>query len=267
MTPFPVDGRSEIIDRVKLEFSGNPPHLPSSISHLRTNFNFNFNKSASPSPISDRVSGRLAPACRGYGDLPSSVRLNAAAFSLTEVVIALGIFAVSMVGVLALFPVASATGRESSEETQAAILAQTVFDDLRTYASALGKSNANVVFGSDTFGQRITNVALNQIGDYVIGYNIKLRDRADSGGGAPQIGPPIALKALSTSPVAAYASVATNSSVTYLSLIRVRPVTNLLGPVTNLPSLTWVSVEVSTPASVILTNRRVYSFTSLVTSP
>ena len=190
-----------------------------------------------------------------------------AAFSLTEVVIALGIFAVSMVGVLALFPVASATGRESSEETQAAILAQTVFDDLRTYASALGKSNANVVFGSDTFGQRITNVALDRNGDYVVGYNIKLRDRADSGGGAPQIGPPIALKALSTSPVAAYASRATNASVTYLSLIRVRPVTGLLGPVTNLPALAWVSVEVSTPASVILTNRRVYFFSSLLTSP
>ena len=38
---------------------------------------------------------------------PLTPRRPPAAFSLTEVVIALGIFAVSMVGVLALFPVAS----------------------------------------------------------------------------------------------------------------------------------------------------------------
>ena len=47
-----------------------------------------------------------------------------------------------MVGVLALFPVASSTGRESSEETQAAILAQTIYDDLKSSAEARGFTNA-----------------------------------------------------------------------------------------------------------------------------
>ena len=242
LSPLPIDRRSEIADGVKLDFSRNLPYLPSPISHLRTNFNFN--KSASPSPISH---------------LPSPVRRNAPAFSLTEVVIALGIFAVSMVGVLALFPVASSAGRESSEETQAAIIAQTVMGDLRASAGALGQTNGWMVVGPNTFGQLLTNrINLNQNSDTAIAYDITLRNLANSGGGAPQIGPPIGLKALSV--VQNYSNPVTAPGAVYLSLTRVRPVGTT-------PGLAAVTVEVSTPANVALTNRRVYSFSSLVTGP
>ena len=211
-------------------------------AHL--NFNFNLHE---PAPLS--------PNCY----LLSPVKRNAGAFSLTEVVIALGIFAVSMVGVLALFPVASSAGRESSEETQAAIIAQTVMGDLRASAGALGQTNGWMVVGPNTFGQLLTNrINLNQSSDTAIAYDITLRNLANSGGGAPQIGPPIGLKALTT--VSNYTNAVTVPGAVYLSLTRVRPVGTT-------PGLAAVTVEVSTPANVALTNRRVYSFSSLLTGP
>lgn len=181
-----------------------------------------------------------------------------AGFSLTEVVIALGIFAVSMVGILALFPVASSAGRESSEETQAAIIAQTVLGDLRASAGALGQTNGWMVVGPNTFGQLTNGINLNQASDIAIAYDITLRNLTNSGGGAPQIGPPIGLKALTL--VQNYSNAVTVPGAIYLSLARIRPLATL-------PGLAAVSVEVSTPANVALTNRRVYSFSTLVTGP
>ena len=164
-----------------------------------------------------------------------------------------------MVGVLALFPVASSAGRESSEETQAAIIAQTVMGDLRASAGALGQTNGWMVVGPNTFGQLLTNrINLNQSSDTAIAYDITLRNLANSGGGAPQIGPPIGLKALTS--VSNYTNAVTVPGAVYLSLTRVRPVGTT-------PGLAAVTVEVSTPANVALTNRRVYSFSSLVTGP
>ena len=73
-----------------------------------------------------------------------------------------------MVGVLALFPVASSAGRESSEETQAAILAQTIFDDLRSSTSVGGANRGWIVRGPNTFTNiqwdrtiRLTNLSTN----------------------------------------------------------------------------------------------------------
>jgi len=190
--------------------------------------------------------------------LPPPVKLNAPAFSLTEVVIALGIFAVSMVGVLALFPVASSAGRESSEETQAAIIAQTVIGDLRASSSTLGATNGWLVNGNNTFASFIKPINLNQTNDYTIAYNIKLRDWADSAGGAPQIGPPIALKALATA--TGYSNAVNTPGAVYLSLVQIRPVTTLRG-------LASVRVEISTPANVALSNRRIYNFSTLIAAP
>ena len=223
------------------------PRLPTPDSRLSNSF-----PTFPPSHLS--TLNPLSPICY----LLSPVKLNAAAFSLTEVVIALGIFAVSMVGVLALFPVASSAGRESSEETQAAIIAQTVIGDLRASSSALGATNGWLVNGNNTFGNFLKPINLNQANNYAIAYNIKLRDLQDSGGGAPQIGPPIALKALAT--VTGYSNAVNTAGAIYLSLIQTRPVATL-------PGLASVRVEISTPANVALTNRRVYSFSTLIGTP
>jgi hypothetical protein len=55
---------------------------------------------------------------------------GAAAFTLTEILIALGIFCVGALGLLALFPVAQVTERESAEETRSAVIASGIMDAL-----------------------------------------------------------------------------------------------------------------------------------------
>lgn len=53
------------------------------------------------------------------------------AFSLTEVVIAMGVAAVAFTSIIGLFPLGLNMSKESYEETQAALLAQTILCDLR----------------------------------------------------------------------------------------------------------------------------------------
>ena len=164
-----------------------------------------------------------------------------------------------MVGVLALFPVASSAGRESSEETQAAILAQTIFDDLRSSAEARGFANAFVVTGKNTVlnTNRLNLTANNSL---FVAYDIVQRSDADDGsGGLGMQGKPIALKALST--VTSYTDAYTGASpAVYLASIQTTPVTGA-------NNLARVNVEISTPANVTLTNRRTFSFGSMVTAP
>ena len=54
-----------------------------------------------------------------------------AAFSLTEVVIAMGVAAVAFTSIIGLFPLGLNMSKESYEDTQAALLAQTIFADCR----------------------------------------------------------------------------------------------------------------------------------------
>jgi type II secretory pathway pseudopilin PulG len=52
------------------------------------------------------------------------------AFTLAEVVIALGVIAVAVVAILAVFPAALQTGHSAQDETRAAQIAQTIFPRL-----------------------------------------------------------------------------------------------------------------------------------------
>ena len=192
--------------------------------------------------------------------LPSSVKRNAPAFSLTEVVIALGIFAVSMVGVLALFPVASATSRESSEETQAAILAQTIFDDLIDAGALRGMSNSFVISGPNTVQTGTwTPLNLNTNVVRIVGYDI-IKRSGDPLMGVGMMGDPIALKAKRVLTTNDYANSNGVPDVAYLARIEVNPVLSL-------SNLSQVNIQVEAPANLGPTNRRVYSFSSLVTGP
>ena len=57
-------------------------------------------------------------------------RARTHSFSLLEVVIALGVMAVGIVGILAVFPTALQTGHSAQDETRAAHIAQSVFGSL-----------------------------------------------------------------------------------------------------------------------------------------
>lgn len=58
------------------------------------------------------------------------------AFSLTEVVIAMGVAAVAFTSIIALFPLGLNMSKESYEETQAALLAQAIIADLSDQVSS-----------------------------------------------------------------------------------------------------------------------------------
>lgn len=54
------------------------------------------------------------------------------AFSLIEIVVALGIISFAIVGIMGLFPVAMRAAQESQRETRAAAIAQQIFSDLES---------------------------------------------------------------------------------------------------------------------------------------
>jgi Tfp pilus assembly protein PilV len=60
----------------------------------------------------------------------SGRRARTHSFSLLEVVIALGVITVGIVGILAVFPTALQTGHSAQDETRAAHIAQSVFGSL-----------------------------------------------------------------------------------------------------------------------------------------
>jgi type II secretory pathway pseudopilin PulG len=79
-----------------------------------------------PSPLNPRIPRRLP-----------------AAFSLTEVVIAMGVAAVAFTSIIALFPLGLNMSKESYEATQAALVSQTILADLLdegTGSGTLGSS-------------------------------------------------------------------------------------------------------------------------------
>ena len=60
------------------------------------------------------------------------------AFSLTEVVIAMGVAAVAFTSIIALFPLGLNMSKESYEATQAALIAQTIMADLKDQQTGAG---------------------------------------------------------------------------------------------------------------------------------
>src|SRR5437899_3873758 len=82
--------------------------------------------------------------CRRHGSAsrreilyrPQDGGYRRAAFSLLEVVVALGVITVGIVGILAVFPTALQTGHSAQDETRAAHIAQSVFGSLLAQASS-----------------------------------------------------------------------------------------------------------------------------------
>jgi len=69
---------------------------------------------------------------------PGNAGREQSAFSLTEVVIAMGVAAVAFTSIIALFPLGLSMSKESYEATQAALIAQTILADLNDESSGSG---------------------------------------------------------------------------------------------------------------------------------
>ena len=67
------------------------------------------------------------------------------AFSLVEIVLAVGIISFALVGILGMFPVALDAATRSREETQAAFIARSIYSDLAGYPSYLSPDEDSVI--------------------------------------------------------------------------------------------------------------------------
>jgi type II secretory pathway pseudopilin PulG len=81
---------------------------------------------------------------------------KSSAFSLTEVVIAMGVAAVAFTSIIALFPLGLNMSKESYEATQAALIAQTILTDVRDQQT--GKQNLRT---ADPFSFRLIQITNN----------------------------------------------------------------------------------------------------------
>jgi len=93
---------------------------------------------------------------------PSSInplfpRRLSAAFSLTEVVIAMGVAAVAFTSIIALFPLGLGMSKESYESTQAALLAQTLMADVKDQQTG----NGNKRTSSAPYNTKLIQIAEN----------------------------------------------------------------------------------------------------------
>jgi len=82
---------------------------------------------------------------RLYPDSVGALRplRESSAFSLTEVVIAMGVAAVAFTSIIALFPLGLNMSKESYEATQAALIAQTILADLKDQQTGAGNKRTN----------------------------------------------------------------------------------------------------------------------------
>jgi uncharacterized protein (TIGR02598 family) len=114
-------------------------------SHFRT---------SSPSNIKNKKFPIPAPSPSPISHPLSPLKQNVRAFSLTEVVIAMGVAAIAFTSIIALFPFGLNMSKESYESTQAALIAQTILADLKDALStkdASGNYAKLIQKGGNTF--------------------------------------------------------------------------------------------------------------------
>jgi len=102
---------------------------------------------------------------------PSLRIQRAAAFSLTEVVIAMGVAAVAFTSIIALFPLGLNMSKESYESTQAALLAQTLMADVKDQQTGTNNLRAK----SAPYKTKLIQIAENSDPVYVVSNYTEVR--------------------------------------------------------------------------------------------
>ncbi len=149
------------------------------------------------------------------------------AFSLVEMVLALGVISFALVGIMGLFPVAMKSAQESQQETRAAIIARQVFSDL---TSVSGTTPRPIALGTNTdLISNWTSIPLTTSGSVTINYDLA--------------GQPIGT---SLSPNAIYR----------MDLV--------VSPNTPSANISQVQATVSVPAAAPVANRSSYGFVTLL---
>jgi uncharacterized protein (TIGR02598 family) len=207
---------------------------------------------------------------QNHGLPPLIPRRPSAAFSLTEVVIAMGVAAVAFTSIIALFPLGLSMSRESYEETQSALIAHTILADLKDEAGGTGpwstkrliQTNANsspantanylaVEFNIALTEPQIIYVAYNQVprtnsDTDPTGQTVMLRPYAGSLGGPPN-----------------WYTRGTNGAVAMVK-ITINKTFCINGTNATSGDPRRVDVSVETPGSAPSTNRTTFLYTGIV---
>ena len=196
------------------------------------------------------------------------------AFSLTEVVIAMGVAAVAFTSIIALFPLGLNMSKESYEATQAALIAQTILADVKDQQTGNGNQRApsspwntkliQIANNSDPINV-LTNYATVQI-DQLTPQTVYIAYKPFVGtGNDTDTNNPAILRPSTGIYTATEPNWYTAGSNGAFALVKVTfSPTIRLGSATLTSSPQRVDVSVQTPGSANISNRTCYLFTGAV---
>jgi len=189
-------------------------------------------------------------------------------FSLVEVVLALGVAAVAFTAIMGLFPLGLDMSRETHEETQAALIAQSILGDLRDDYQAGGTSQTNrriLVTNRIDLAGGMTNFAVGTNTPTNVLYlgftNHTINATANPGesaAGALVLRP--ALSAQTTSTNLASAPVWFQNGSNGLAAVTRVIATSTFRLADPTPQISSLDIMVETPGNVPATNRTQYGF-------
>lgn len=171
---------------------------------------------------------------------PQTPRTFESAFSLVECVVAIGIFAFVIVGIIGLFPAGMRRQAESGAEARARIIAESIFEAIKA-SDSLQNSKIPIEIGSPNL----------QFANFIQG---KLIGFGQDGTGVNYVWP-----GSSTSDWDS-ASIPNNQNITTKARVLAVP-----HPV--IPNLYQVTVDVGAPANLPASARKTFSFSTLFYSP
>jgi len=228
-----------------------------------------------PSPISHAKSTTFA---KVRSDLknnpfrPLRPWRESSAFSLTEVVIAMGVAAVAFTSIIGLFPLGLSMSKESYEATQAALIAQTIIGDLSDAGSSQAGGKLIQIQGTNAINaNNYTNIPMtvsqnnNSPADRYIYLAYDQQIRTDSSNSPIMLRPKAFFVSLNGPADPDWFTKGTNGPIL---LVKVSIKHSFLygGPASTAASANpqRVDITVESPASAPATNRVQYVFTGII---
>ena len=189
-----------------------------------------------------------------------NLKFGESAFSLTEVVIAMGVAAVAFTSIIALFPLGLNMSKESYEATQAALIAQSILADLRdqnssTSGKLIQKSGTNAMTNANYEIIPMTGTSGPLADRYIyLAYDQQIRSDSSNN--------PIMLRpSLSSTTELPWFTKGTNGPIL---LVKVSIKNTFRMSATGKANPQRVDVTVESPANVPATNRVQYIFSGVI---
>lgn len=193
-------------------------------------------------------------------------------FSLTEVVIALGVAAVAFTSIIGLFPVGLNMSKESYEETQAALLAQTIMADIKDQQTGTGnRRTSSKVYATKLLQTGANSDPINVLSNHTVirldginpvnhylAYNQSPRNNNDT----DPTGKPVMLRPSAYSASQPDWYLKGSNGLFAVVKLTVSPSCRF-GAANSTSTPMRIDVSIETPGSANVTNRTCYLFTGL----